>query len=57
MGLNKNSPTGTYKNIEGLSANEIIHNNFRDLKIKFGIGNIPIENYQLPNMYWISKMH
>ena len=29
----------------------------KDLKIKFGIENIPIENYRLPNMYWMPKMH
>ena len=27
------------------------------LRIKFGIGNIPIENHRLPNMYWMPKMH
>ena len=27
------------------------------MKIKFGIENIPIENYQLPNMYWMPKMY
>ena len=28
-----------------------IDGNIRDLKIKFGIDNIPIENHRLPNMY------
>ena len=28
-----------------------------DLKIKFGIDNISVENHQLPNMYWMPKMH
>ena len=27
------------------------------MKIKFGIGNIPIENHRLPNIYWMPKMH
>ena len=27
------------------------------MKIKFGIGNVPIENHRLPNMYWMPKMH
>ena len=27
------------------------------MKINFGIDNIPIENHQLPNMYWMPKMH
>ena len=54
---NNNSSTDTYKNAGGLSANGIIDGNIRDLKIKFGIGNIPIENHRLPNMYWMPKMH
>ena len=57
MGLNNNSSTDTYNNAGGLSANDIIDGNIRDLKIKFGIDNIPIENHRLPNMYWIPKMH
>ena len=44
LGLNNNSSTDTYKNVGGLSANDIIDGNIRDLKIKFGIDNIPIEN-------------
>ena len=51
LGLNNNSSTDTYKNAGGLSANGIIDGNIRDLKIKFGIDNIPIENHRLPNMY------
>ena len=51
MGLNNNSPTDTYNNAGGLSANDITDGNIRDLKIKFGIDNIPIENHRLPNMY------
>ena len=57
LGLNNNSSTDTYKNTGGLSANDITDGNIRDLKIKFGIDNIPIENHQLPNMYWMPKMH
>ena len=45
LGLNNNSSTDTYKNAGGLSANDIIDGNIRDLKIKFGIDNIPIENH------------
>ena len=48
--LNNNSSTDTYNNACGLSANDIIDKNIRDLKIKFGIDNIPIENHRLPNM-------
>ena len=51
-----NSSTDTYNNAGGLSANDIIDKNIRDLKIKFGIDNIPIEN-RLLNMYWVPKMH
>ena len=31
--------------------------NIRELKIKFGIDNIPIENHQMLNMYWMPKLH
>ena len=55
--MNNNSSTDTYNNASGLSANYIIDKNIRDLKIKFSIGNIPIENHRLPNMYWMPKMH
>ena len=57
LGLNNNSSTDTYNNAGGLSPNDIIDGNIRDLKIKFGIYKIPIENHRLPNMYWIPKMH
>ena len=45
LGLNNNSSTDTYNNAGALSANDIIDKNIRDLKIKFGIDNIPIENH------------
>ena len=54
--INITDTTDTY-NIGGLSANDIIDENIRDLKIKFGIDNINIENHRLPNMCWIPKMH
>ena len=57
LGQNNNSSIDTYKNAAGLSANDIIDKNMRDLKIKFGIDNIPIENHRLPNMYWVPNMH
>ena len=57
MGLNNNSSIDTYKNARGLSANDIIDKNIRDLEIKFGIDNIPNKNHRLPNMYWTPKMH
>ena len=43
--LNNNSSTDTYNNAGGLYANDIIDGKIRDLKIKFGIDNIPIENH------------
>ena len=55
--MNNNSSTDTYNNGSGLSPNDVIDRNIRDLKIKFGIGNIPIENHRLPNIYWMPKMH
>ena len=57
LGLNNNLSTDTYKNAGGLSANDLIDGNMRDLKIKFGIDNISIENHRLPNIYWIPKRH
>ena len=57
LGLNNNSSTDTYENAGGLSVNDIIDGNTRDLKIKFGIGNTPIEHHRLPNVYWMPKMH
>ena len=51
LGLNNNSSTDICNNAGGLSANDIIHENIRDLKINFGIDNIPIENHRLPDMY------
>ena len=55
--MNNNSSAVTCNNISGLSANDIIDRNIRDLKIKFGIDNIPIENHRLPNIYWMLQMH
>ena len=52
LGLNNNSSLDTYKIAGGLSANNIIDGNIRDLKIKFGIDHIPIENHRLLNLYW-----
>ena len=57
LGLNKKSSADTYNNTGGLSANDVIDKNIRDLKIKFGMDNIPIENHQLTNMYWMLKMY
>ena len=57
MGLDNNSSADTYNNAGGLSTSDVTGKNIRYLKIKFGIGNIPIENYRLPNMYWTLKMH
>ena len=57
LGLNNNSLADTYNKASGLSANDIIDKFIRDLKIKFGIDSTLIENHQLPNTYWMSKMH
>ena len=55
--MNNNSSTNTYNSSGGLTAIDIIDGNITDLKIKFGIHSIPIENHRLPNMHWMSKMH
>ena len=57
LGLNNNSSTNIYNNTGGLSANDIIDKNIRDLKIKFGIDSIPTENHRLPDMYWVLNLH
>ena len=54
--MNNNSSIDTYNHAGGLSANDIIDKNIRDLKIKFGIDAIFIEIYRLSNMYWMCKM-
>ena len=56
LGLNNNSSTDTTTPVAYLQMISLIKN-IRYLKTKFGIDNIPIENYRLPNMYWMSKMH
>ena len=43
--------------MNNLSAVDISNKNTIDLKTKLGIGNIPIENHHLPNMYWMPKMY
>ena len=55
--FNKDSSADTSNNTGGLSANDIIDKNIRDLKIKFGIDNIPIENHWVPDIYWMPKTH
>ena len=40
--LDNNSSTDTYKIPGGLSANDSIGENIKDLKIKFGTENIPV---------------
>ena len=59
LGLNNNSsPTDTSNKINNSPANNtIVDKNIADLKIRFGIGNIPIENHQLPNVWWIYQVH
>lgn len=51
LGLYNNSSTNPYSKINNLLANDIINKNIKDLKITFGIGNIPIENLPLHNIY------
>ena len=56
--MNYHSSTDAYNIAGGLSASDMINKKLiRDLKIKFSIDNVPIENHRLPNMYWMPKMH
>ena len=57
LGLNNNLSTDTCNNAGSLSANDITDKNIRDLKIKFGINTVLIENLRLPNMHWMPKIH
>ena len=57
LGLGLNNSTNTYSTIDNKSTNEIINSNVKDLKDKFGINNVSLENHRLPNMYWLPKMH
>ena len=57
LGFNNNSSIDTYNKAGGLSGNDITNKNITDLKIKFGVDKIPIENHQLPNMCCMRKMH
>ena len=51
VGLVNNNSTNIYTLIDHSSAETIISNNIKDLKIKFGIDNITTENHCLPNMF------
>ena len=57
LGLNNNSSLNTYIIINNLSANDIINKNIRELKIRFRIDNIAVENHRSPDMYWMAKMY
>ena len=57
LGFNNTSSTDTCNKAGGLSGNDITNKNKKDLKIKFGVDKILIENHQLPNMCCMPKMH
>ena len=56
LGLGSNNTTDTYNSVINSSADTII-SVINDLKSKFGIHDVNIENYCLPHMYWLPKMH
>ena len=43
---------GLGNEINDLSFNQIVNKNIKDLSSNFGIGNISIKNYPLPNTGW-----
>lgn len=50
LGLNNNSSADTSSKSNNLSAVDIIYENMIDLKTKFAIGDVLIQNHRLPNM-------
>ena len=57
LGLGNNNTTDRYNSINNSSTDTIINSNINDLKSKFGIDDVNIENHCLPHMYWLPKMH
>ena len=57
LGLGNNNTTDTYNPINNSSTDTIINSNINDLKSKFGIDDVNMENHCLPHMYWLPKMH
>ena len=57
LGMGENNSTYTYSQVTNKTAEDIINSNIRDLKQKFGIDNISLDNHCLPNMYWLPKIH
>ena len=55
LGLGNNNTTDTYNSINNSSTDKIMNSNINDLKSKFGIDDVNIEN--LCCMYWLPKMH
>ena len=49
--------TYKYSEINNASKDEIININIEDLKSKFSIDNIFMDNHCLPNMYWLPKVN
>ena len=57
LGLGNNDKTSTYKEINDLSFNQIVNKHISCFSSKFGIGDVPINNNWLPDIYWVPKMH
>ena len=57
VGLGLNITNNTYSEIYNTRIDEITNTNIEDLKSKFGVNNIAIDNHCLPNMYWLPRMH
>ena len=50
LGLGNNNTTDTYNSINNSSTDTIINSNINDLKAKFGMDDVNIENHCLPHM-------
>ena len=57
VGLRLNNTPNTYSEINNTSKDEIINTNIEDLKYKFGIDDIAMDNHCFSNKYWLPKMY
>ena len=55
--LGLNNTNNKYSETGNNNKDEITNTIIEDLKSKFGTDNNATDNYFLPNMYWLLKMH
>ena len=57
LGLVANNSSKTYEIITDKNSDQVIKQNISDLKNKFKISDISLDDYCLPKMYWLPKLH